>query len=466
MAKIGRNAPCPCGSGKKYKRCCLSKKQEEERIIVEERKLQDAKAEERMQVAEEEKIWEKEEDRFSREEEEEDEYRKEVEAFWKDFSARDYEGKKAAFLEKLEDEQWMKVSFDMLEEIYREGIGKKNYREFDKLLVILEEKWPEIYKKDCHFYLKWQIKYAIAENLWDIVSPLVMKLAKKAHKEIDEFDDVKDWLEYYGQLPLLVKATKAAWAKVEKSSHIIPSAIDEFATISAAYLIFEYLEKHPSNISEDELFQNILYYGDFERDKLRKYISHITGEAKPKWNLDDFHFSSRRGRERSKESRKHLYYLSIDFLGYLRREANVPYTKGETVRHAIHQYILERHAGELEHRESMLQAMMRERSGKPKPKRKKRKIEHILCPDRETLDRYLFHFFHFLGAYPHSAAAVFELIPKWLSFLESNHLLDQKLHQSTLDSIKPLKEHLLKILRKEPDGATLEFQIQEGWKNL
>ena len=25
MAKIGRNAPCPCGSGKKYKKCCLPK---------------------------------------------------------------------------------------------------------------------------------------------------------------------------------------------------------------------------------------------------------------------------------------------------------------------------------------------------------------------------------------------------------------------------------------------------------
>ena len=23
-AKIGRNAPCPCGSGKKYKNCCLA----------------------------------------------------------------------------------------------------------------------------------------------------------------------------------------------------------------------------------------------------------------------------------------------------------------------------------------------------------------------------------------------------------------------------------------------------------
>lgn len=26
-AKIGRNDKCPCGSGKKYKRCCLIKKQ-------------------------------------------------------------------------------------------------------------------------------------------------------------------------------------------------------------------------------------------------------------------------------------------------------------------------------------------------------------------------------------------------------------------------------------------------------
>jgi len=26
MTKIGRNSPCPCGSGLKYKNCCLNKK--------------------------------------------------------------------------------------------------------------------------------------------------------------------------------------------------------------------------------------------------------------------------------------------------------------------------------------------------------------------------------------------------------------------------------------------------------
>ncbi len=25
MPKIGRNAPCPCGSGRKYKKCCMGK---------------------------------------------------------------------------------------------------------------------------------------------------------------------------------------------------------------------------------------------------------------------------------------------------------------------------------------------------------------------------------------------------------------------------------------------------------
>ena len=31
MAEIGRNAPCPCGSGKKYKKCCLAK--DEARVL-------------------------------------------------------------------------------------------------------------------------------------------------------------------------------------------------------------------------------------------------------------------------------------------------------------------------------------------------------------------------------------------------------------------------------------------------
>jgi len=31
MVKTGRNEPCPCGSGKKYKKCCLLEEQLEKR---------------------------------------------------------------------------------------------------------------------------------------------------------------------------------------------------------------------------------------------------------------------------------------------------------------------------------------------------------------------------------------------------------------------------------------------------
>jgi Flp pilus assembly protein TadD len=32
MSKVGRNDPCPCGSGKKFKRCCLGRIEEQERL--------------------------------------------------------------------------------------------------------------------------------------------------------------------------------------------------------------------------------------------------------------------------------------------------------------------------------------------------------------------------------------------------------------------------------------------------
>jgi tetratricopeptide (TPR) repeat protein len=34
MPKTGRNDPCPCGSGQKYKRCCMAKDQAAEQVIL------------------------------------------------------------------------------------------------------------------------------------------------------------------------------------------------------------------------------------------------------------------------------------------------------------------------------------------------------------------------------------------------------------------------------------------------
>lgn len=65
MAKIGRNAPCPCGSGKKYKKCCLAKDEEARRSVIEDRERRELLVK---KVAEED---EEDEELFVDEEEEE-----------------------------------------------------------------------------------------------------------------------------------------------------------------------------------------------------------------------------------------------------------------------------------------------------------------------------------------------------------------------------------------------------------
>lgn len=34
MSKVGRNDPCPCGSGKKYKKCCSQKSPMQKRLFT------------------------------------------------------------------------------------------------------------------------------------------------------------------------------------------------------------------------------------------------------------------------------------------------------------------------------------------------------------------------------------------------------------------------------------------------
>jgi len=35
MVDIGRNDPCPCGSGKKYKKCCMAKDEAKQHTVLE-----------------------------------------------------------------------------------------------------------------------------------------------------------------------------------------------------------------------------------------------------------------------------------------------------------------------------------------------------------------------------------------------------------------------------------------------
>lgn len=485
MSKIGRNDPCPCGSGKKYKKCCLAK-DEEAQQAARQKEMADAK------VAQEQRISEQKEKLISSVAAPEKELRKtqklklaekKRKAFWGNFNAADYEGKIAIFMEELDDTGWMcrDVAFDMLKGIHHEAIKRKDWRKLSELVGILNDRLPKLYKAERHYYLRWQIEDLVCAQQWDLLEPLVIELAKVAYREIDQFSAIQDCLAYYGQLPVLAKAMRIAWPKVKKSEHIMRWAVEEFVDNAILYEIFGYLESIPTlnGMNEAEILEQVSYYTDVKAEWLSTYVDYLTGRLQKNWTLDDFRFvlspksEVEEGEEdddfeaspkRPQEDNPNLAHLVVEFLGYLHREKGVPYTKAEMASSHIRTYIFRRHAGELEYRESMLQAMMREYQGQPEPKRPQRKVENILCPDHETLERYMDVFYNMLNSRPYAASAMVELLPEWLKFLESRQLLAPELYQSTWDSLQQLQKDISKVVGKEWDGALLVAEIKRRWE--
>jgi hypothetical protein len=151
--------------------------------------------------------------------------------------------------------------------------------------------------------------------------------------------------------------------------------------------------------------------------------------------------------------------LSIEFLGYLHRVEGVPYTRGELGRRELVKFVLERHAGELEYQESMLESLQRDltrqRGRRPPPKPKFQQYAHQLVPDHERLDRFLGGLLQLLNQLYYHAAAVFELLPAWLRFLESRHLIDAALRVQTLRDLESLLEPLCQVGSNFADDPTL-----------
>jgi len=122
-------------------------------------------------------------------------------------------------------------------------------------------------------------------------------------------------------------------------------------------------------------------------------------------------------------------------------------------------FIFERHAGALEYQESMLESLQRDltrqRGRKLQPTPKFRQYAHQLVPDHERLDRFLGGLLGFLNQLYYRTAAVFALIPAWLRFLESRHLIDAALRVQALRDMESLIDPLCQVCSNFADDPTL-----------
>jgi hypothetical protein len=199
-----------------------------------------------------------------------------------------------------------------------------------------------------------------------------------------------------------------------------------------------------------------------------EFIGDLTNQATSGWTLKDFTLNPPRTRDEwdddEDESEEppdpgalNLSRLITQFVGYLRRVEGVPYPKGELIREELWRYFIRRHEGELKPRRGMVDEALHPKKKLPPPR-----PSHPLCPERVTLDVFLAQSIGFMLVQYYTMTALFEIIPAWLRFLDSQGLIDKDQHSKTLDELRPLHAKLLPLMKSYTCDPTLHRAL-EAW---
>lgn len=483
--KAGRNDPCPCGSGKKYKKCCLTR----------DRETADREAAAKEAAAKEEATKEAEAKRLSssmprqadpvwpavpaRAEEAQapapppDPLVEKQDALWKEFESKSGEDRVAIFLEALNDPEVMSddLAFEMLIVLHPEAVASDRRARFAECVAALRDRLPEVFEKSGAYYLTFCLTDALAEGRQEVVPSLARDLAARAGRAIDNFDRSVEALAYHGQLDVLVDALRIAWPQVRSSDDVLAWAISEFAGSGVDHEVYHYLEHTESPDPDDPaLLDRVRFFVDEPNENyLPQFIGDLTGTSGQEWKAADFALRPPRKRrdgwddeperpQKRDPAALNLSRLINTFVGYLRREEGVPFPRGEQVRQELYSYFLKRHAGKLDPRLDLLEEMQNPRAKPPKPPRP----IHPLCPEPVTLEAHLASMMGMLAARYYPAAALFQAMPAWLRFLESRGLIDADTRRKCAADLLPLYNSMLKLWTTHVADLSL-YQQELAW---
>ena len=253
--KAGRNDPCPCGSGKKYKKCCLAKDQAASLTQAALTLPPPSSVAPRRPVPSltqqyPERAWPTAPARAAEASIPplpKDPITERAESRWREFESREGEDRIAVFLETLDDAEVMvdELAFEMLSVLHTDAVQSGGRARFAECVEALRERRPEAFDQSAPYYLSWCLRDALAEGRKEVVPSLARELAARAGRDIDTFNRTSDVLAYHGELDVLVESLRIAWPLVKSSDNVVPWGISRFANDGVNHEIFNYLEHKP-----------------------------------------------------------------------------------------------------------------------------------------------------------------------------------------------------------------------------
>ncbi len=434
----GRNDPCPCGSGKKYKKCCLKKDQAAAR--------QKAKITPTVPPP-----------RKTAPEPEIDPLLERINAFWEEFMDASYEKQWAAVEKMLAEEPELldgEMVFEITNTLSGQAIKAGETDRFQRLLDRLEEAAPEACAEERPYLLEQQIEIALTEGDEAAVERYFYQFSPLAGDKLDIYYRIVSVLAYHGKLSVLYEGMRQARPFVAKGGDLVEWAYAEYTEKLGNVEILYLLDQNPDLRADDPVLQE--HFAEYELvvtpETLSLALDYRAGRQPPAWTMADFQFSNG---EKDDPAKDNFIFLLAAFTHYAHAEAGIARTKVEMARDELSRYFSLRRQGELDDAEP-------EYGRRPKRNTRKQSTSHPFCPDAQTLDRYLAqHLLGFLSFQYYEAAALFELIPVWLRFLTKYGLLDGETRQQTLKELGYLKGYLIQIAAKAVSNPAMQENLAD-----
>jgi hypothetical protein len=175
--KTGRNDPCPCGSGKKYKKCCLAKDHEETAKREAARAVRSAAGGQSQSLVESPAAPPPPRDPAA----------ERAAARWQEFEALPPEGRVTLFLETARAPERMThdMAFEMLSRLRADGLALSEPARFAECLHAVAQQQPDAFAANAPYFLSWQIEDALAQGERDRVPVLAHELGVVAARNLD-----------------------------------------------------------------------------------------------------------------------------------------------------------------------------------------------------------------------------------------------------------------------------------------
>lgn len=457
----GRNDPCPCGSGKKYKKCCWANDQAARLEAVETKGMPDLpETDTPWEYDEPESILKPTAGEDARPAPEIDPLLERINAFWQQFMDAPYAKQWSLVTEMLAEEPELcdgEMVFEITNTLFGQAVDAGELERFQQLLDELEQTVPESYAEELHYILEWRIQMALTKGDEASLEQYFYQFSPLAGDHIDTYYRVVSMLTYHGKLEILYQGLRQARSYVAAGGDLVPWAYTEFTGKLSKLAIIYLIDQNPNLTPEDTTLQQHLaeYDMTIAPEEMATLLDYYTGRKIPEWEVADFDLTKGKKQKLTKANYTHLMAA---FTHYAHHEMGVPLAKLEMATEQLSRYFTQRHEGKLAEAED-------DYGRRPKRRRKRKPKEavsqHPLCPEARTLDRFMVQLMGIFAFQHYEVLALFELIPTWLTFLRKYDLLDDETQQQTVQALSYLKDDLLQIADTQLSDPAIEENLRD-----